>query len=138
MKSSKLMIAVAFAMFVLIASSHAQTLSMNVTIPFTFTVGHQILAAGDYCVIEQHTALKVVPADGHSGVIVLTNATGGRSDEDHTSRLVFHRYGDRYFLSQAWLGGSAREVFTSAAELEYARTTKQEQAIVLASRLDKK
>ena len=134
MKSSKLMIAVAFAMFVLIASSHAQTLSMNVTIPFAFTVGHQTLAAGDYSVIEQHTALKLVPADGHSGAIVLTNATGGHGDEDRTSRLVFHRYGDRYFLSQAWIDGGGREVFASAAELEYARTTKQEQTIVLATR----
>ena len=134
MKNSGLMIAVAFAIFALLASSHAQTGSMNVTVLFAFTVGHQTLAAGNYTVTAHHQSLELARADGHGGAIVLTNATGGRSDDDSTSRLVFHRYGDRYFLSQAWIGGGGREVFASAAELEYARTTKQEQMIVLATR----
>jgi len=137
MKSSKLMIAAAFATFVLLSSAYAQTGSFQVTVPFAFTVGHQTLAAGDYTVTAHHQSLQLARTDGHGGAIVLTNATGGRSNDDPTPRLVFHRYGDRYFLSQAWIGGG-REVFASTAELEYARTTKQEQAIVLASWRNKK
>ena len=47
MKNSKLMIAIALAVFTLLASAFAQTGAIQATIPFDFVVGKQTMAAGD-------------------------------------------------------------------------------------------
>jgi hypothetical protein len=138
MKSSKIMISVAFAAFVLSTSAFAQTGAIRVSVPFDFTVGRQTLAAGDYRVTINGTSLlQVARIDGPGVASVSTNYTGGGPYQDLTPRLVFHCYGNRHFLSAAWIGevNMGHELFASSAELEYARTTKQEQTIVLASRL---
>jgi hypothetical protein len=138
MKSSRLMISVAFAAFVLLTSAFAQTGAIRVTVPFDFNVGKQTLAAGDYRVTVNGTSmLQVARIDGQGSASVLTNYTGGGPSQDLTPRLVFHCYGNRHFLSAAWIGEvkMGHELFASSAELEYARTTKQEQTIVLASRM---
>ena len=140
MKRSRLMISVAFAFFVLLTSAFAQMGVIRVTVPFDFTVGKQTLAAGEYKVIIQGPSLLVVRTDGTGATSVLTNYTGAGPNQDLTPRLVFHGYGNRHFLSAAWLGESdmGHELFASSAELEYARATKQEQTVVLASRTPSK
>jgi hypothetical protein len=50
-----------------------------------------------------------------------------------TPRLLFHRYGTRSFLSQVWTSDTVHELLASPREIEYARTDKQEQVVVLAS-----
>ena len=137
MKSSRLMISVAFAAFVLLTSAFAQTGAVRLTVPFDFTVGRQTLAAGDYRVAISGSLLQVARIDGPGVSTVSTNYTGGGPNQDLTPRLVFHCYGNRHFLSVAWIGevNMGHELFASAAELEYARTTKQEQTTVLASRM---
>jgi hypothetical protein len=136
MKSSRLMISVAFALFVLVASAVAQTGAIRVTVPFNFTVGTQTLAAGDYKVSISGSLLQVARIDGPGGAIVSTNLTGGGANENASPRLVFHCYGTHRFLSIAWIGetNQGHELYASSAELEYAQTTKQDQKIVLASR----
>jgi len=133
MKSSKLTIAIAFAVFTLLASAFAQTGAIQATIPFDFVVGKQTMAAGDYKVAMNGTVLNLTRLDGPGFAFVPTYGYG--HDKDLTPRLVFHRYGNRAFLSQAWIGHSGRELFATPRELEYARTMKQDQATVLASRL---
>ena len=132
MKSSRLMISVAFALFVLLASAVAQTGAIQATIPFDFTVGKQTLAAGDYMVKMNGTVLNLTRVDGSGFAFVPTYGYG--YNKEMTPRLVFHRYGSRAFLSQAWIAGSGRELFATPRELEYARTTKQDQTTVLAAR----
>jgi len=136
MKSSRLMISVAFAMFVLLASAVAQTGAIQATIPFEFTVGKQTMAAGDYKVTMNGTVLNLTRLDGPGSAFVPTYGYG--YNKEMTPRLVFHRYGDRAFLSQAWIANTGRELFATPRELEYARTTKQEQTTVLASSLPNK
>jgi len=137
MKSSRIMISVAFAWFVLLTSAFAQTGAVRLTVPFAFSVGNQTLATGDYKVSINGSLLQVARADGPGVAIVSTNLTGGGPNENVSPRLVFHCYGTHHFLSIAWIGemNQGHELYASAAELEYARTTKQEQTIVLASRM---
>jgi len=137
MKSSRVMVSATFALFVLLASAFAQTGAVRVTIPFDFTVAHQTLAAGTYRVAINGTSLlNVARIDGPGVAIVSTNYTGGGPNQNLSPRLIFHSYGNRHFLSEAWIGevNMGHELFASSLELEYARTTKQEQTIVLASR----
>jgi hypothetical protein len=62
-------------------------------------------------------------------------ATGPRSD--HNPKLIFHRYGNRFFLAQAWIGQVevCHQLFASAAELDVARSMKQKQTVVAAASL---
>ena len=137
MKSSRVMISVAFAAFVLLTSAFAQTGAIRVSVPFDFTIGKQTLAAGEYRVTINGTSLlNVARIDGLGVAIVSTNYTGGGPNQNLSPRLIFHGYGNRHFLAEAWIGevNMGHELFASSAELEYARTTKQDQTIVLASR----
>jgi hypothetical protein len=132
------MISIAFAAFVLLTSAFAQTGAIRVTVPFDFTVGKQTLAAGDYRVTINGTSLlQVARTDGPGVAIVSTNYTGGGPNRNLSPRLIFHSYWNRHFLAEAWIGevNMGHELFASSAELEYARTTKQEQTIVLATRM---
>jgi hypothetical protein len=136
MKNTRLMVSAVFALFVLLTPAFAQTGAMRVSVPFDFTVGKQTLAAGDYRVAISGSLLQVSRLDGPGVSTVSTNYTGGGANQDLTPRLVFHCYGNRHFLSVAWIGerNMGHELFASSAELEYARNTKQEQKIVLAKR----
>jgi hypothetical protein len=136
MKNARFLVSVVFAAFVLLTSAFAQTGAVRVTIPFDFTVGKQTLAAGDYKVSISGSLLQVARIGGPGVSIVSTNLTGGGANENVSPRLVFHCYGNRHFLSVAWIGeiNQGHELYAPAAELEYARTAKQEQKTVLASR----
>lgn len=136
MKSPRLMFSVAFALFVLLTSAVAQTGTIRVSVPFAFTVGSQALAGGDYTVSSSGSLLRLARIDGPGVATVSTNLTGGGPNENLTPRLIFHCYGNRRFLSVAWIGemNQGHELYASAAELEFARTTRQDRAVVLASR----
>ncbi len=57
-----------------------------------------------------------------------TNAAVSDRDLKSESKLVFNRYGDRYFLSQVWTEGNSqgRQLLMSDREKEIAQTAKFE------------
>jgi hypothetical protein len=86
---------------------HAQDSDrVNVTIPFDFVVGAKQLKAGDY-VIESLPDRRGLILRSRGGDIhqiafttpIETNRTGSHE------RLLFHRDGEQYFLSQVWFRG---------------------------------
>ena len=76
-------------------------------IPFSFTVNGKSLPEGSYHV---STGAGTLIVRGFStGAIALTNRI--ESSKPGGPRLVFHKYGDQYFLRQVWTGGgSGREL----------------------------
>jgi hypothetical protein len=50
-----------------------------------------------------------------------------RSANDNSCKLVFHRHGDTYFLSEVWVAGNSngRTLFRSRAERELAESGKE-------------
>jgi len=79
---------------------------MKATIPFNFVAGNKELKAGDY-VIESSlgsTALSFRSENGDVQQIAFTVPIETNKTENH-ERLLFHHYGDQYFLSQVWLSG---------------------------------
>jgi hypothetical protein len=133
MKNVKITLAALFATFVLLTSAVAQSGAIKATIPFDFTIAKQNFPAGEYKVAVHGTVLQVVRLDGPSSAYVRYNLSA--HNKDVSPRLIFHRYGNRSFLSQAWITGAGRELIASPREIEYARTDKQEQVVVLASTL---
>ena len=107
-----------------VASVHAQSKTkIEVSIPFDFTVGNTDLQAGKYSVrFISHNALLLRSADARKSVIIVApRAIEG--DKNKQERLVFNRYGDRYFLAQVWMlrTDSGRELDPSGAERRLAK-----------------
>jgi hypothetical protein len=131
----------AFWMFraVIIASSlafapvafpcHAQTSShaMSVDVPFSFEMGTKHFEPGTYTVDTPEWGV----------VEIRGNRTGGfaLAQEEHsikptkTAKLVFDRYGDRYYLRQLWFSAEG----SSYVECPESKSEKQTKSSDLAS-----
>jgi hypothetical protein len=121
------------------ACANAQTLNVKASVPFDFMVDNVALPAGDYNIQAalngNSKALVIRKENAGGGKIVLSNAAQSAAASPDT-RLVFHRYGDSYFLSQIWTAGnsSGRQIAATPREKELARNTERSgEVIVLAS-----
>jgi len=84
--------------------------AMVVDIPFAFTAGNATLPAGEYRVqkMDRNSAVLLIHCwDTRASALVITNAAQAKELQAE-SKLVFNRYGNRYFLSQVWTAGSIR------------------------------
>lgn len=103
-----LAVAVGLALAVGVASANGQMTSTRVIadIPFDFIVGGTTLPSGEYTVSALTTnsdGLRISSRDGKSSVIRLSNLAMDESKKQ-VARLVFHRYGQQYFLAEVWTG----------------------------------
>ena len=95
----------------MVGESMAQTIRMKANVPFDFIVNGSNLPAGEYTIqsfgaIDGKT-LRVGNVGTHQGA--LANTIGMESAKAPSqTKLIFHRYGDRYFLAQVWVAGSDR------------------------------
>ena len=77
--------------------------NMKAQIPFDFQVGGQLIPAGEYIVTalsEDDATLRI--SSGKKMAIALTTAKEAKVNSELRSRLVFHKYGDQYFLVAVW------------------------------------
>ena len=99
---------------------HAQTsYGVKANVPFDFYVGDQPFRASAITARRMSTfdsVLLISSADNGQRQIRLTQSLQStrRSDE---AKLVFHKYGNRYYLAQVWTDGySGRELLKSRGE----------------------
>ncbi len=90
---------------------------LEANIPFDFTVGTTTLLAGAYTVTRDvHAALRISSREQRRSAAAITDPVGAKSSPNK-ARLVFNRYGDQYFLTQAWLGnGGGYQLWKSRKE----------------------
>ena len=92
-------------------SAIAQTIHVRADVPFNFAVGDKSFPAGTYDVgsIDNVNTkiLRLQARDGNSSMMVGSNAAENLKPANKT-KLVFNRYGNRYFLSQIWVAGERR------------------------------
>jgi hypothetical protein len=120
------------------ASAQAQSTIAKADIPFDFTIGDTRLPAGEYTIASG--APDVAPEmlmfrDGKGKVREVTMAARMEPGSNRSARLVFHRYGSRLFLAEAWLvaGESGCQVRQGSQEKELAeRGTGVPEALILA------
>ena len=109
-----MIVAIAFATAVVSAQAQsANTVISN--IPFEFVVADQTLPAGKYQVHRSiGNALKISTRD--AAAFRLTNEI--EPSKDRRARLVFHRYGNQYFLAEVWTGAGepGRQLLKSRQE----------------------
>ena len=124
MKSARTLITICllFTAATLFAQTEGQRL-MKVNIPFAFSVEDHSLPAGEYLVltVTPERSIRIVSADGKHSAIVNTLPNYAKSPSEN-SRMVFHRYGNEYFLAQVWTGGQnvARNPISSKRAMEIA------------------
>ena len=99
---------------------------LRVTVPFDFYIGTESLSAGDYLVSpasRDRVVLKFHHTQSNRKVMVNTiSAHAGTKPVQ--PKLVFHRYGDQYFLTQVWItpGPAGNELAPSKAERALRKT----------------
>jgi len=109
-----------------------------INIPFSFTVGQKTLPAGEYTLEpnrkDSDNVWLLQSKGGHASALFTTN-TVRASETQEEARLVFHRYGGQYFLSQIWTPGTntGRELLISRLESQLAKNSIERQTTILAS-----
>ena len=120
----------AIANFAVAGTSFAQSRTVQAKVPFDFTVGNKLLPSGTYTieeespwfiVIKNHDKpverVSVVEQDGKKA------ATGGK--------LVFHKYGSQYFLSEVLSDRANMNVQVPVSKTE--KRVKLQEAMIAAS-----
>jgi hypothetical protein len=74
--------------------------------PFDFVVGDQLVPAGEYTmrVVSVSGTLSFRSTDGNTNVFI-HSVPIERRDAADKYKLVFHRYGHRYWVSEIWTPG---------------------------------
>jgi hypothetical protein len=89
----------AIANFAMAGMSFAQSYGVKANVPFDFTVANKLLPAGTYTLHRASTGLiEIRNHDKPIAVLTIGNQDGNRSPNG--GKLVFHKYGDQYFLSE--------------------------------------
>ena len=100
---------------------------MVAQVPFDFVVAEKTLRAGEYrvgAIGESGGTIAILNGAG-DGALRLTSPRQ-RNDQETTAKLVFHKYGSTYFLSQIWMAGekTGREISKSRQERAIERELK--------------
>ena len=108
-KQAYTMIAMIVLFGCLAVSARAQCGGMPAiaNIPFQFNTGKATLPAGEYkvtCFDPNGRVLAIRSTDGKGNALMQMVQVNHRSQDG--VKLVFHRYGSRYFFVQAWAGGN--------------------------------
>jgi hypothetical protein len=118
-----------FLMLAFVSVSAQSRGKIEINVPFDFSLGNQTLPAGAYSIRHlSQTSMLVESADGRARVIA--QATGsvqmGANEKVPQEKVVFHQYGNQYFLAQVWMfrGSDGRELNQSSAERQAAREQK--------------
>lgn len=112
-----------------VTSAQGQSLSYRIraSIPFDFIVADKKIPSGDYAIgrarqDSDDLVLSITDLRGRSKAIHLTSPVQTLNAKDKAT-LVFHRYGDQYFLFQIWPAGATtgRQILKSRGEREIQR-----------------
>ena len=128
-----LTITIAVMMFMAAVTITAEALAlgsqkMRARIPFAFNVGQMELPAGEYTVTilnpnSDRKVLQIRSGDGKLSALIQTSELNTNTDEQ--TKLVFNRYGNRYFFAQARMAGEA----TTLAAVKTSAERNEEQAV---------
>ena len=96
----------------------AQSGAGKADITFGFYVRDTALPAGSYTVREGKSPGVVQIENNDTGKSIFVMAPPDHSGNTDKPKLVFHKYGDRYFLSELWLAGAGAVDCVSMGKLE--------------------
>jgi hypothetical protein len=116
--------------FVTAGSALAQDHKVTANVPFNFTVDGRTLPAGDYTIGNDSNSPRMLRIyDREKGVGVMT-ITIPDETAAADNKLVFHRYGNQYFLSEIRTSNSSMSCHLSTSKREkWAKAQTQEASL---------
>jgi hypothetical protein len=135
---TKLMLSTTVLALLVTTAASAQSISVRANVPFSFIVNRITLPAGEYLVESadnQGRALRFANLNSQARDLVISNYCGGVAAATQT-KLIFHRYGDRYFLKRIWVAGNSagHELLTSPRETEVAKDFSMQEVVLTLAR----
>lgn len=118
-----------FSLFVGLAaiSASAQTRGhLTANVPFDFQVGSRTLSAGEYTILQLSSSDDglLLLSKGHKQGSLASTKRVDVTRTSRRSRMVFNKYGERYFLASIWdARGEGRILPQSASERSVRRET---------------
>jgi len=132
----QLMALVGVGLLLATVSAYAQTIRVKAQVPFDFIANHETLPAGEYSIqsLGFDSTLLIRNADMKEHAIVNSNRCESGKPAEKT-KLVFRKYGDRYFLAEVWVEGmeSGHAFAKSPREAEVARDFTMQNVVIVAS-----
>jgi hypothetical protein len=136
-KKNLLSLAMSLALLMSTAAQ-AQSTHLKITVPFEFTAGTVQLPAGEYEVTAVGPwgglTLLVHNLNSNAGTLVLsTSCLSQKPAAD--PKLVFYRYGQRYFLADVWNRNSSvgSQIKISSRQTELARNQSKGEVVLIAA-----
>jgi hypothetical protein len=83
----------------------AQSYQVTAKVPFEWQANGHHFSAGNYVIAKEQSSPVIAMRDvddGKGAFLMISEATGKNSQP----RLVFHRYGNQYFLAEVWTPGA--------------------------------
>ena len=106
MRKSMCVSALALSFLISLAAMPASAKSvdgMRAQVPFDFHVGGSLVRAGKYTIKSLTADEQVIRlSNGKEIATTTTNSGQERGNGEGRARLVFHKYGDQYFLTAVW------------------------------------
>ena len=102
-------------------------------VPFAFVSGERTIQAGRYSIEIRQTQVRFLDAQGHPIQVICSNPQQDSSRQEQP-RLVFHQYGDTYFLWQIWTREHKIDFRPSRSEYKLKANRQDETTIILAMR----
>jgi hypothetical protein len=119
-------------------TASAQKTEFNVSVPFDFIVNGSSFPAGEYTFQSVGVQGKVLSIRGVNSQTQGTIVSNDRraSEPSQQTKLVFHRYGNQYFLAEVWLRGNdmGRTVPECPLEKEVATTSSMREVALSTAR----
>jgi len=136
MKKILVLFTAALALLVTTAASAQTTIRVRTNIPFSFVVNRATLPPGEYSLESADSLGQVLMISGlnsKSKNLVITRASRSTTVAANT-KLIFHRYGDSYFLNEIWVAGNdtGHELPASPREKEVAKDFSMENVVLVA------
>ena len=110
---------------------------MRANIPFDFMAAGSNLVAGDYTLEttgDTDQVLQMCDLQQHRCVFMIASQVASKAKND-PGKLVFNRYGDRYFLSEIWSLSLVRTLPQDRHERQLAKSGAEPAVAVIAAEL---
>ena len=107
----------AIANFAMAGMSFAQSYGVKANVPFDFTVGNKVLPAGTYQ-IQSKSGVVISIRNHDKPIAMLTTVDQDGASSKDGGKLIFHKYGDQYFLSEILSDSATMNVYVPRSKAE--------------------
>jgi len=117
--------------FLTAGSALAQERGIEANIPFAFSLNGRTLPAGHYTIASDSKTPEVLMIeDRNDSVHIMTLTMPGADESKKDNTLVFHKYGNQYFLTTIKANGASMNChLTTSKQEKWAKAQTQEAAL---------